>query len=55
MLKSILVTLRYREEVREVSLKKNILMDLIHNGGGGVSGRVHFSRIFFTFNVKKYV
>ena len=32
---------------------KNILMDLIHNGGGAVWGRVHFSRIFFTFNVKK--
>ena len=29
-------------------------MDLIHNGGG-VSVRIHFSRIFFTFNVKKYV
>ena len=27
-------------------------MDLIHNGGGGVSVRIHFSRIFFTFNVK---
>ena len=23
--------------------------------GGGVSVRIHFSRIFFTFNVKKYV
>ena len=28
-------------------------MDLIHNGGGGVSVRIHFSRFFFTFNVKK--
>ena len=26
-------------------------MDLVHNGGGGGLGRVHFSR-FFTFNVK---
>ena len=35
-------------------------MDLIHNGGGGgggggVSVRIHFSRICFTFNVKKNV
>ena len=29
-------------------------MDLIHNGGG-VSVRIHISRIFFTFNVNKYV
>ena len=29
--------------------QKNIWMDLVHNGGGGVSGRVHFSRVFFYF------
>ena len=42
------------QEVREVKKKKkkNILMDLIHNWGGGVSVRIHFSCIFFTFNVK---
>ena len=28
------------------------MMDLIHNGGGGGSVRIHFSRVFFTFNVK---
>ena len=33
--------------------KKKKWMDLVHNGGGGgVSGRVHFSRFFLTFNVK---
>ena len=31
--------------------KKNICMDLVHNGGG-VSGQVHFSHFFITFNVK---
>ena len=37
------------------SLKKNIWMDLVRNGGGRVLGQVHFSRFFKTFNEKNYV
>ena len=42
---------RYIREVKKKK-KKNIWMDLVHNGGGGFRAESTFARIFFTFNVK---